>query len=86
MTPIEKVTELMKKLSAQITVEGKKDAGYKQPRYEEISNETKSMLVKVGFKKDMVEKSTPCFVQEVAPHFFQSRPCICKVLAIIALA
>ena len=30
MTPVEKVTELMKKLSAQIIVEGKKDAGYKQ--------------------------------------------------------
>merc|ERR1711998_8877 len=34
-------------------------AGYKQARYDEISNEMKSMLVKVGWKKDFVEKSTP---------------------------
>merc|ERR1719329_2093863 len=34
-------------------------AGYKQARYEEVSNEMKSMLVKVGWKKDMVEKSVP---------------------------
>ena len=29
-------------------------AGYKQARHEEVSNEMKSMLVKVGWKKDMV--------------------------------
>merc|ERR1712118_135497 len=34
-------------------------AGYKQARYEEVSNEMKSMLVKVGWKKDMVEKNVP---------------------------
>merc|ERR1712048_212943 len=34
-------------------------AGYKQARYEEVSNEMKSMLVKVGWKKDMVEKQIP---------------------------
>merc|ERR1719464_2535845 len=34
-------------------------AGYKQSRYDEIANEMKSMLVKVGWKKDFVEKSTP---------------------------
>ena len=34
-------------------------AGYKQARYDEIGNEMKSMLVKVGWKKDFVEKSTP---------------------------
>jgi len=34
-------------------------AGYKQARYEEVSNEMRSMLVKVGWKKDMVEKSVP---------------------------
>jgi len=34
-------------------------AGYKQARYEEVSNEMKSMLVKVGWKKDMVEKQVP---------------------------
>ena len=34
-------------------------AGYKQARYEEISIEMKSMLVKVGWKKDVVEKSMP---------------------------
>merc|ERR1719265_2958869 len=34
-------------------------AGYKQARYDEIANEMKSMLVKVGWKKDFVEKSTP---------------------------
>ena len=31
-------------------------AGYKKARYEEVSNEMRSMLVKVGWKKDMVEK------------------------------
>ena len=77
MTPVEKVTELLKKLSAQNIVDGKKDTGYKQPRYEDISNEMKSILVKVGFNKDMIEKSTPCSVQEVAPQScFQSRPCM----------
>merc|ERR1712000_345067 len=34
-------------------------AGYKQARYEEIANEMKSMLVKVGWKKDFIEKNTP---------------------------
>merc|ERR1711907_585506 len=34
-------------------------AGYKQARYEEVSNEMKSMFVKVGWKKDMVEKNVP---------------------------
>merc|ERR1719230_1641862 len=34
-------------------------AGYKQARYDEIANEMKSMLIKVGWKKDFVEKSTP---------------------------
>ena len=34
-------------------------AGYKKDRYDEISNEMKSMLVKVGWKKDFVEKNTP---------------------------
>merc|ERR1712183_736182 len=34
-------------------------AGYKKARYEEVSNEMKSMLVKVGWKKDMVEKGIP---------------------------
>ena len=34
-------------------------AGYKQARYDEVANEMKSMLVKVGWKKDFVEKNTP---------------------------
>merc|ERR1711972_263454 len=34
-------------------------AGYKQARYDEIGNEMRSMLVKVGWKKDFIEKSTP---------------------------
>jgi elongation factor 1-alpha len=34
-------------------------AGYKKARYEEVSNEMKSMLTKVGWKKDMVEKNIP---------------------------
>ena len=34
-------------------------AGYKQERYEEIRNEMKNMLIKVGWKKDYVEKSVP---------------------------
>jgi len=34
-------------------------AGYKKTRYEEVSNEMRSMLVKVGWKKDMVEKGIP---------------------------
>merc|ERR1712166_129547 len=34
-------------------------AGYKQSRYDEVSNEMRSMLVKVGWKKDMVEKQIP---------------------------
>merc|ERR1711937_932245 len=34
-------------------------AGYKQARYTEIANEMKSTLIKVGWKKDFVEKNTP---------------------------
>merc|ERR1712157_201891 len=34
-------------------------AAYKQGRYDEIANEMKSMLVKVGWKKDFIEKNTP---------------------------
>merc|ERR1712010_230272 len=34
-------------------------AGYKQARYDEIGNEMKSMLVKVGWKKDFVEMGAP---------------------------
>merc|ERR1719447_1395001 len=34
-------------------------AAYKQSRYDEIANEMKSMLVKVGWKKDFIEKNTP---------------------------
>merc|ERR1719203_1200330 len=34
-------------------------AGYKQARYDEIANEMKSMLGKVGWKKDFIEKNTP---------------------------
>merc|ERR1711916_354058 len=34
-------------------------AGYKQERYDEISNEMKSMLIKVGWKKYFIEKNTP---------------------------
>jgi elongation factor 1-alpha len=34
-------------------------AGYKKDRYDEISNEMKSMLVKVGWKKEFIEKNTP---------------------------
>merc|ERR1739848_787350 len=34
-------------------------AAYKQSRYVEISNEMKNMLVKVGWKKDFIEKNTP---------------------------
>merc|ERR1711972_1126997 len=34
-------------------------AAYKQARYDEIANEMKSMLVKVGWKKDFIEKNTP---------------------------
>merc|ERR1712064_88567 len=34
-------------------------AGYKQERHGEISNEMKSMLIKVGWKKDFIEKNTP---------------------------
>merc|ERR1712193_452138 len=35
-------------------------AGYKQARYDEIMNEMKSMLVKVGWKKDFIEKLSSC--------------------------
>merc|ERR1711906_103840 len=34
-------------------------AGYKQSRYDEIGNEMRSTLIKVGWKKDFVEKNTP---------------------------
>ena len=34
-------------------------AGYKQSRYDEIANEMRSTLIKVGWKKDFVEKNTP---------------------------
>ena len=34
-------------------------AGYKESRYEEIANEMKNMLIKVGWKKDYVEKCVP---------------------------
>merc|ERR1712100_971191 len=34
-------------------------AGYKKERYEEIANEMKSMLIKVGWKKDFIEKNVP---------------------------
>jgi len=34
-------------------------AGYKQARYDEIANEMKSTLIKVGWKKDSIEKNTP---------------------------
>merc|ERR1712078_289680 len=34
-------------------------AGYKKDRYDEISAEMSSMLVKVGWKKDFIEKNTP---------------------------
>merc|ERR1712167_283223 len=34
-------------------------AGYKSARYEEIANEMKNMLAKVGWKKDFIEKNTP---------------------------
>merc|ERR1712185_143625 len=33
--------------------------GYKKDRYDEIANEMKNMLVKVGWKKDFIEKNTP---------------------------
>jgi len=34
-------------------------AGYKQSRYDEIANEMKSALIKVGWKKEFVDTSTP---------------------------
>jgi len=34
-------------------------AGYKKDRYDEIANEMKNMLTKVGWKKDFIEKSVP---------------------------
>ena len=33
-------------------------AGYEQTRYDEVANEKKSMLVKVGWEKDFVEKTS----------------------------
>lgn len=35
-------------------------AGYKQERYNEIADEMKNMLIKVGWKKEFVEKCVPC--------------------------
>jgi len=34
-------------------------AGYKKDRYDEISNEMKNMLQKVGWKKEFIDKNTP---------------------------
>jgi len=34
-------------------------AGYKKDRYDEIANEMKNMLQKVGWKKDFIEKNVP---------------------------
>jgi len=34
-------------------------AGYKKDRYDEIMNEMRNMLQKVGWKKDFIEKATP---------------------------
>merc|ERR1712176_1117948 len=34
-------------------------AAYKQARYDEIGNEMKSMLIKMGWKKDFIDKNTP---------------------------
>jgi len=34
-------------------------AGYKQSRYDEIANEVKDMLVKIGWKKEFVDKNMP---------------------------
>jgi len=34
-------------------------AGYKQSRYDEIANEMRNMLAKVGWKKDFIEKGVP---------------------------
>jgi elongation factor 1-alpha len=34
-------------------------AGYKQSRYDEIGNEMKNMLIRVGWKKEFVEQNTP---------------------------
>ena len=36
-------------------------AGYKREKYDEASNEMKSMLVKFGWKKDIVENGVPFF-------------------------
>ena len=37
-------------------------AGYKREKYHEASNEMKSMLVKFGWEKDIVEKGVPFFL------------------------
>merc|ERR1719324_217374 len=34
-------------------------AGYKKDRYDEIANEMRNMLQKVGWKKDFIEKNVP---------------------------
>jgi elongation factor 1-alpha len=34
-------------------------AGYGQPRYDEIKNEMKEMLVKIGWKKDFIDEAVP---------------------------
>jgi len=44
-------------------------AGYKQARYEEIRNEMKNMLMKVGWKKDYVEKAVPVAGAYTRPLF-----------------
>merc|ERR1711970_688623 len=35
-------------------------AGYKQSRYDEIGNEMKSMLIKVGWKRTSLRRTPPC--------------------------
>ena len=44
-------------------------AGHKQSRYDEIANEMKSTLVKVGRKKDFVEKD---FGEKTSPSSFSA--------------
>jgi len=34
-------------------------AKYGQPRYDEVKNEMKEMLIRIGWKKDFVEDSVP---------------------------
>merc|ERR1712046_346097 len=35
-------------------------AGYKESRYDEIANEMKLMMTKVGWKKEFIEKNSGC--------------------------